>query len=159
MATVYYRENGKKENITPKEGDRYWWFKSDRVLLILTIIETTYEKEAAKWDIKLRWDHYMGLVNTTNQERSGEIVWNNDEWNAVSLIEFIQPIQEIDLAADEELCRSCRGMYFEVERDFEICGCIWCDKNKPGTTKRSESIPKSSQRSPLHPVVPVKTEV
>lgn len=160
MATVYYRGGEKKENVPPKVGDRFWWYKSDRVLLVLTVLKTTYEEGSLAWGVHLRWDHYMGLVTIAAPEYNGEVTWDNHEWKAAHLKEFVEPVKAEDLGPDEELCHACRGMYFETERDLEILGCIWCDKDKPGTRKKSPPPPPPppppTQRSPLHPAVPAE---
>lgn len=155
MATVYAFEKLTRENVPPVVGAKYWWYKTDRVLLVLTILETTYDPKAVTWGVKLRWDHYMGLVVMVNPEYTGEVVWDNHDWNAAHLKEYVPPVQEKDLAPDEELCNGCRGMYYETERDLEILGCWWCGSNMPGRKKKSlPSPPGPSRKSPLHPLVP-----
>lgn len=157
MATVYCQGTGEQENVAPTTGAKYWWYKSDRVLLVLTILETSYDPNAhgaaEDYEVKLRWDHYMGLVNTDKPVYSGETTWNRKEWEAANFQQYVKPLDREDLAPDEELCKSCCGCYFEVGRDLEIMGCIWCDKNKPGTRKKSPPAPQPSQRSPFHPAV------
>lgn len=150
MATVHSFDKITKENVPPVVGAQYWWYKRDKVLLVLTVLDVTSNS------IRLRWDHYMGLVTIANPEYTGEVVWDDHDWNAADLKEYIAPVKETDLAPDEELCGRCRGMYFECERDLEILGCLWCGE-KPGRKKKSPlPLPGPTRKSPLHPLVPAK---
>ena len=126
MATVHYLRESKKENVCPAKGDRFWWFKSDRVLMALTVLETT------GGGIKLRWDHYCGLVDTIDPVITGEMIWDQREWDAATLVSYVEPVKTDDLDSGEKLCTICNGTYFETERDLGITLCWWCSRNKPG---------------------------
>lgn len=154
MAIVYYVDGSEEKKITPVEGSMFWWYKNARVVLKLTVLKTGYTKEASTWSVTLKWDHYCGLVNTRDPEYTGDVTWNDREWDAANLMAYVEPMKEENLGPDEELCRSCNGTYFEMERDLDILRCIWCDKSRPGTNKKQPEATQPNKRSPFHPTVP-----
>ena len=127
----------------PHPGDRYFWFANSRRLLVVEVV-------AVAAAVTLRWWHYRGLA-CHGDPLQGEVVWTSAEWRAAHLMEFKAPIPETDVCPEEELCRTCGGTYFEVERDLEIMPCVWCD----GTGKQARrELPKApTRRSQLHPEV------
>ncbi len=132
----------------PDVGEMFWWYSHDRLLLVLTVLEETKPDT-----MRLKWEIYKGLVSP-DEPRTGEIEWTMEEWNVAHLKQFVPPLTAANLGPDEELCRTCDGMYFETERDFEILGCIWCSGT--GKRKKRPEEPKPTQRSPLHPEIPPK---
>lgn len=159
MATVYARGKEVEHNVPPKVGDRYLWFKTDRALIDLTIIKTTYDDKALEYGVQFSWKCYLGPVGSYNPAYEGEVVWNKAEWDVATLKVYIPPVKEEDLAPDEELCRSCRGAYFEMGKDLELMACIWCDRDKPGTSKKGPPIVEQTRRHDMCPAVPKKSTV
>ncbi len=141
------------EMITPVIGNRYWWYSHSRMVLTITVVDVESDvpfDEPNFGSVKLHWQLYKGLVsNTTITE--GDVVWTGEEWNSASLMPHKNPLTEKDLEPDEQLCRSCNGTYFEVERDFDILPCIWCKTT--GKTQKSLPPSKPVRRSMVHPEV------
>lgn len=133
------------DNVKPEVGKMYLWYQHHRSLLALTILDVQPDA------IKMKWQVYLKLMGE-NDPHDGEVIWNDKEWEVADLKEFIYPVTKESLAEDEELCRTCSGMYFYFERDHDICGCLWC--NNSGKVKKIPPSPQPTQRSGLHPVVP-----
>jgi hypothetical protein len=142
MATLYTNEELLICDVAPEVGKKYLWFQHCRSVLVLTILEVGV-------DIKIKWQVYLKLMSE-HEPMEGEVVWNMDEWKAVTLKEFAPPVQQSDLKEDEELCHLCNGMRWYFERDSDITSCMRCDD---GRMKKLQQSVKPTKRSDLHPTV------
>lgn len=132
-----------KSDIVLRKGLKFWWHQHGRRLLTMQVDAIKGQK------IKLTWEHYKGLARDEDP-LTGKVEWTFEEYAACYNKEYVEPLTEKDLKSDEELCHSCNGTYFEVERDFEIMSCIWCEGGK---RKKSPPTPPINKRGPFHPEI------
>ena len=137
----------------PKPKLRFWWSGHKNPQHLISMIVAGILRND---DILLQWNLDMGSVSSEDQRR-GKVTWTRDEWdkawNNAECLEYLDPVTVADLGPNEELCGHCSGTRFEIERDFDVIGCGWC--NFTGKqVKRPESKPTTGRRSPMHPELP-----
>lgn len=126
----------------PIPGNSYWWIRDDKGPLVITITKVT----ASGVNLAIWWDTWTDSVT-----------WTRAEWTAAlpCLADYHEPLNAKDLTAYEELCPKCNGSRWEHTQSHEIVPCIWC--NFTGKRKKDQSAKIThTQRSPLHPKVPVE---
>jgi len=137
----------------PALGNKYWWLGGPNYgPAIFEVIGMIKETPSLTSGIRFHaWVHYKDLDPTD----VGEVEWTIQEWLTArserTVINWLPPITEEDLAADEEICRSCNGARWEQERDSEILACIWCSFTGKKKKPLPPPEPTHERRSSLHP--------
>lgn len=137
----------------PALGNKYWWMPTNgRHPITIQVVKLI----AGQIEFNLV-EERLGCWSASRSQ-SGRVTWTGKEWDAAvaasQLCDWVPPVTEKDLAPDERLCVSCRGTRWEATRDSDTIPCGWCNMDGK-TNKPPEPKPSHTQRSPLHPRVPI----